>query len=196
MQARRALLSVADKAGIVDFAKGLVDVGFTILSTGGTARKLAEAGVEVTPVERVTGFPEMMDGRVKTLHPNVHGGILGRRALESHMNEMADAGIEPIDLVCVSYYPFEATIAREGVTREEAVEQIDIGGPAMVRSSAKNHEDVLVVTAPDQYGEVLAALRDDRVTVALRRRLAREAFARTAAYDAAIAAWMEEVDDE
>ena len=187
---RRALISVASKAGVIDFARGLADLGFEILSTGGTARAISAAGIPVTPVEQVTGFPEMMDGRVKTLHPKIHGGILGRRGRPEHVREMEAAGIEPIDLVCVSFYPFEATVAREEVTREEAVEQIDIGGPAMVRSAAKNHEDVLVVTSPDQYDEVLAALAADRVTVELRRRLARAAYARTSAYDGAIAAWL------
>jgi len=155
---------------------------------------LREAGIDVTPVEQVTGFPEMLDGRVKTLHPKIHGGILGRRSLASHRETMAEAGIEPIDLVCVSFYVFEETVAKEGVTREEAVEQIDIGGPAMVRSAAKNHEDVLVVTSPDQYDDVLAALREDRVGAALRRRLAREAYARTSAYDGAIAKYLLEID--
>jgi len=198
MAAKRALISVADKTGIVSFAEGLVAAGYEILSTGGTARIIAEAGVAVTPVEEVTGFPEMMDGRVKTLHPKIHGGILGRRDNDAHLKAMADHGIGPIDLVCVSFYPFEATVAKEGVTREEAIEQIDIGGPSMVRSAAKNHRDVLVVTAPDQYEEVLAAVQGDgdhdgdhAVTDELRARLARTAYARTAAYDAAISTWLE-----
>ncbi len=190
MTKRRALISVADKAGLVDFAKGLSDLGFEVISTGGTARALKEAGVRVVPVEEVTGFPEMMDGRVKTLHPKVHGGILGRREVAAHREAMEKAGIVPIDLVAVSFYPFEATVAKPGVTREEAVEQIDIGGPSMVRSAAKNHEDVLVVTDPSQYDEVLAALREGKVTTELRRRLARTAYARTSAYDAAISAWL------
>jgi phosphoribosylaminoimidazolecarboxamide formyltransferase / IMP cyclohydrolase len=194
MVGKRALLSVADKAGIVDFARRLTELGFTILSTGGTARIISEAGVAVTPVEEVTGFAEMLDGRVKTLHPKIHGGILGRRDLKGHRREMEQAEIEPIDLVCVSFYPFEATVAREGVTRDEAVEQIDIGGPAMVRSAAKNHRDVLVVTNPDQYEEVLTALAVENVTFELRARLARAAYARTSAYDATISSWLEATD--
>ncbi len=191
MEVKRALISVADKTGIVTFAEGLVAAGYEILSTGGTAKTIVGAGVAVTPVEEITGFPEMMDGRVKTLHPKIHGGILGRRDIDAHMRAMADHGIGPIDLVCVSFYPFEATVAKEGVTREEAVEQIDIGGPSMVRSAAKNHRDVLVVTAPDQYEEILAAIAEDVVTDELRARLARTAYARTAAYDAAISTWLE-----
>ncbi|MHC4469927.1 MAG: bifunctional phosphoribosylaminoimidazolecarboxamide formyltransferase/IMP cyclohydrolase, partial [Planctomycetota bacterium] len=148
MADRRALLSVWDKTGIEEFAKGLESLGMTIVSTGGTAAALVGAGVGVMPVEEITGFPEMLDGRLKTLHPLVHGGILGRRGVESHRAAMREAGIVPIELVCVNLYPFEATVAREGVTREEAVEQIDIGGPTMVRAAAKNHEDVLVVTDP------------------------------------------------
>ncbi len=189
--AKRALISVADKAGIVEFAKGLEAAGFEIISTGGTARKLADGGVKVVPAEDVTGFPEMMDGRVKTLHPKIHGGILARRDVESHRQAMETHGIGAIDLVCVSFYPFEATVAKEGVTRGEAVEQIDIGGPAMVRSAAKNHRDVLVVTSPDQYEEVLAAVAADDIPAELRARLARNAYARTAAYDAAISTWLE-----
>jgi phosphoribosylaminoimidazolecarboxamide formyltransferase/IMP cyclohydrolase len=190
MRRRRAVVSVAEKAGVDRFAKALAELGFEIVSTGGTARALAAAGVEVVPVESVTGFPEMMDGRVKTLHPKIHGGILGRRADPAHVAAMEEAGIVPIDLVCVSFYPFQATVAKEGVSREEVVEQIDIGGPCMVRAAAKNHEDVLVVTDPGQYEEVLAALREDRVTPELRARLAGAAFARTSAYDAAIAGWL------
>jgi len=192
--AKRALISVADKAGIVEFARSLVEAGFEILSTGGTARTMTDAGIPVTPVDEVTGFPEMMDGRVKTLHPKIHGGILGRRDVESHMQAMDIHGIGPIDLVCVSFYPFEATVAKEGVTREEAVEQIDIGGPAMVRSAAKNHRDVLVVTSLDQYEEVLAAVAAEDVPFELRARLARNAYARTSAYDAAISTWLTQND--
>jgi phosphoribosylaminoimidazolecarboxamide formyltransferase/IMP cyclohydrolase len=191
---RRALLSVADKTGLVEFAKGLDRLGFELLSTGGTAKSLREAGLPVTPVEEVTGFPEMLDGRVKTLHPKVHGGILGRRADPAHRAAMEKAGIAPIDLVCVVFYRFEDTVAKPGVTREEAVEQIDIGGPSMVRSAAKNHEDVWVVTDPAQYGEVLAGIEGGVDGGEFRRRLAREAFARTSAYDAAIAAWFSRRD--
>jgi phosphoribosylaminoimidazolecarboxamide formyltransferase/IMP cyclohydrolase len=189
MADRRALVSVWDKTGVEEFAKGLAELGFTIVSTGGTAAALTKADVDILPIDEVTGFPEMLDGRVKTLHPLVHGGILGRRSLSSHRTTMAEAGIVPIDVVCVNLYPFEATVAREGVTHEEAVEQVDIGGPSMVRSAAKNHEDVLVVTDPDQYEEVLTALREG-VTPELRKKLARAAFARTAAYDAAITEYL------
>ncbi len=196
MRKRRALLSVADKEGIAGFARGLAGLGFEILSTGGTARVLEAAGVTVTPVEEVTGFPEMLDGRVKTLHPAVHGGILGRRDREEHRRALAEADIRPIDLVCVVFYPFEETAARAGASFEEVVEQIDIGGPALVRSAAKNHADVWVVTDPARYGEVLEALGGAGDGAELRRRLAREAFARTAAYDAAIAAWLGEREEE
>ena len=191
MTKRRALFAVADKAGVADFAREIEALGFEIVSTGGTARALAAAGVNVTPVEKVTGCPEMMAGRVKTLHPNVHGGILARRSDPGHVAEMEAAGIVPIDLVCVSFYPFVATVAKAGVTRAEAVEQIDIGGPCMVRAAAKNHEDVYVVTDASQYGEVLAALRSGADARELRARLAKEAYARTSAYDAAIVAYLE-----
>jgi phosphoribosylaminoimidazolecarboxamide formyltransferase/IMP cyclohydrolase len=196
MAGRLALISVADKTGVVEFASGLLEVGFEIVSTGGTARALTQAGIPVTGVSEITGFPEMMDGRVKTLHPRLHGGILARRDVEGHRAAMAEHEIRPIDLVCVGFYPFEATVAKEGATREEVIEQIDIGGPSMVRSAAKNHADVLVVTNPGQYEEVLAALREDDVTPDLRRRLARAAFARTAAYDAAIAGHLERTEGD
>jgi phosphoribosylaminoimidazolecarboxamide formyltransferase/IMP cyclohydrolase len=186
---RRALLSVSDKHGLVEFANGLRAFGVEILSTGGTARTLAAAGVPVTPVEEFTGFPEMLDGRVKTLHPRIHAGILHRRGDAAHERAMATHGLLPIDLIAVNLYPFEATVARPGVSWEEAIEEIDIGGPAMVRSAAKNHDGVAVVCSPEQYAEVLADLRahGGRTSAALRRRLALEAFRRTAAYDAAIA---------
>ena len=147
---RRALISVSDKSDLIPFAKSLVEMDIEIISTGGTARALGEAGIEVIPIDRVTGFPEMMDGRVKTLHPKIHGGILARRDQESHVRDMADHDITPIDLVCINLYPFEQTILHEGVTRAEAIEQIDIGGPSMLRSAAKNHEAVTVVTSVDQ----------------------------------------------
>ncbi|MEN8151193.1 MAG: hypothetical protein ABFS86_15355 [Planctomycetota bacterium] len=196
MAKRRAIVSVADKTGIEDFARALVEEGFEILSTGGTARKLTEAGVPVTPVEQVTGFPEMMDGRVKTLHPMIHGAILGRPADPGHAGAMAEAGMIPIEVVCVGFYLFKETIARGDATREEAIEQIDIGGPCMVRASAKNHETVYVVTEPDQYDDVLAALRTGEGAVELRKRLARAAYAKTSAYDAAIATYLEKTDGE
>jgi phosphoribosylaminoimidazolecarboxamide formyltransferase/IMP cyclohydrolase len=186
---RRALLSVSDKSGLIDLARALHARGVTLISTGGTAKAIAYAGIPVTGIEEVTGFPEMLDGRVKTLHPLVHGGLLGRRDLTTHTEAMAAHGIEPIDLVCVNLYPFEATIAKTGVTEAEAIEQIDIGGPSMIRSGAKNHAAVAVVTDAGQYADLIADLEanDGRTTLALRRRLAVEAFQRTAAYDAAIA---------
>ncbi|MBL8990348.1 MAG: bifunctional phosphoribosylaminoimidazolecarboxamide formyltransferase/IMP cyclohydrolase, partial [Phycisphaerae bacterium] len=187
---RRALLSVSDKAGLLDFARGLHALDVTLVSTGGTARALTEAGLPVTPVERVTGFPEMMDGRLKTLHPRVHGGILAVRDDPAHRAAMREHGIEPIDLVCVNLYPFGATVARPGSTLADAIENIDIGGPAMVRSAAKNHADVAVVTDPGQYARVLDDLSRSSgcTSLRLRRDLAAAAFAHTAAYDAAIAA--------
>lgn len=189
---RRALISVSDKTDLVPFARALVDRGVEIISTGGTHRALSDAGIEPMPVENLTGFPEMMDGRVKTLHPAVHGGVLGRRDLETHINAMREHGIEPIDLVCVNLYPFEQTIRREGVLESEAIEQIDIGGPALLRSAAKNHAFVSVVTTPSQYDSIVTELSENEgcTTHPLRRELASAAFARTAEYDATIAAWM------
>jgi phosphoribosylaminoimidazolecarboxamide formyltransferase/IMP cyclohydrolase len=189
----RALLSAADKSGLADLARGLAAIGAELLSTGGTARALAEAGVAVREVADVTRFPEMLDGRVKTLHPAIHGGILARRDDPAHMESLARLGIGPIDLVAVTLYPFESTVARSGVRREDAIEQIDIGGPALIRAAAKNHAGVVVLVDPAQYGPVLDELRRTGgwVSGALRRRLAREAFARTARYDAAIAAWLD-----
>jgi phosphoribosylaminoimidazolecarboxamide formyltransferase/IMP cyclohydrolase len=185
---RLALISVSDKAGLVDFASALVRHGFELVSTGGTHKALASAGLSVTAIDEITGFPEMMDGRVKTLHPKVHGGILALRENASHAASMSEHGIWPIDLVCVNLYPFEQTVAREGVTEAEAIEQIDIGGPSMVRSAAKNFGHVAIVTDPSQYAEVVADLdsNDGQNSAALRRRLAVAAFAKTSAYDAAI----------
>lgn len=189
---KRALVSVSDKSGLVELARCLADFGVQIISTGGTAKALKDAGFAVTGVEQVTGFPEMMDGRVKTLHPKIHGGLLGLRDNPQHAAAMRQHGIEPIDLVCVNLYPFEKTIARGGVTQEEAIEQIDIGGPSMVRSAAKNHGFVTIVTDPSQYERVIGELKANKgaTTLALRRWLAGAAFARTAAYDTAIAGWM------
>jgi len=189
---RRALLSVSDKTDLVPFARALAARGVEIVSTGGTHRALVEAGLEPRPVESLTGYPEMMDGRVKTLHPAVHGGILARRDLESHAAAMEAHEIGGIDLVCVNLYPFERTIRRDGVTMDEAIEQIDIGGPAMVRSAAKNHDFVAIVTSPGQYDRIVAELdeHDGATSFDLRRDLATAAFARTAEYDATIAAWM------
>jgi len=188
----RALISVSDKAGIVDLAQALTDLGVQIISTGGTAKAIADAGIPVTGIEDVTGFPEMMDGRVKTLHPKIHGGLLARRDTQSHLDSMHEHDIAPIDLVCVNLYPFEATIAKDGVTDEEAIEQIDIGGPSMVRSAAKNHQSVAIVTDPNQYAALLESLKenDGCTTLEFRRKLAADAFTATAHYDAAISAWM------
>ncbi len=188
----RALISVSDKHGIEPFAAGLQALGVEIFSTGNTARRLADAGVAVQSVSKLTGFPEILDGRVKTLHPGVHGGILARRDRPEHLAALAEHNIGLIDLVVVNLYPFAETIARPGVTRDEAIEQIDVGGPAMLRAAAKNHQHVLVVVSPADYATTLAALRDDQVTPALRRRLAVRAFAHTAAYDAAIAGYLGE----
>lgn len=188
----RALVSVSDKAGLSSFVRALVDMGVEIISTGGTAAVLARDGIKVTPIEQVTGFPEIMDGRVKTLHPKVHGGLLCVRDNPAHVKAMAEHAIVPIDLVCVNLYPFEATIAKPGVSRPEAIEQIDIGGPSMLRSAAKNHAFVAVVTDPDEYGRVLADLNahGGSTSRVLRRSLAATAFATTARYDAAIASYL------
>ena len=186
----RALLSVSDKRGLVDFARELAALDWEIVSTGGTADALRQAGVPVLPVEQVTGFPEMMDGRVKTLHPKVHGGLLARRHHPGDRAALAQHGITPIDLVAVNLYPFRETVARPDVTFEQAIEQIDIGGPSMLRSAAKNHRDVIVVVDPDDYPVVITALKSGDmargVSPGLRRELAAKVFAHTAAYDAAI----------
>jgi phosphoribosylaminoimidazolecarboxamide formyltransferase/IMP cyclohydrolase len=188
---RRALLSVSNKEGLLEFARALRERGVTLLSTGGTAAILREDGIEVTDVAEVTGFPEIMDGRVKTLHPRIHGGLLGRRGVDDAV--MAGHGIEPIDLVAVNLYPFAATVAKPGCTFEEAVENIDIGGPAMVRASAKNHERVTIIVDPLDYGTVLAEIDREGggVSAQTRRRLATKAFAHTAQYDAAVAAYLD-----
>jgi len=186
----RALVSVSDKRGVVEFARGLAALGFEILSTGGTAKLLADAGVRVRQVSDYTGFPEMLDGRVKTLHPKIHGGLLGRRDLPEHARAMREHGIEPIDLVAVNLYPFRETVARPGTTLAEAIEQIDIGGPSMLRSAAKNHADVTVIVDPDDYEPVLAELRAGGVGPETRRRLAEKVFCATACYDGAIADYL------
>ena len=189
---RRALISVSDKTGLTPLARGLVELGVRIIATGGTAAALNEAGIDTIKAEALTGYPEMMDGRVKTLHPAIHGAVLARRDVESDLSALDEHGIKPIDLVCVNLYPFEHTVSRENVTDAEAVEQIDIGGPTLVRSAAKNHAFVAVVTSPDQYDEVLGELQANggSISLELRRRLAAEAFRRTARYDAAITVWM------
>jgi phosphoribosylaminoimidazolecarboxamide formyltransferase/IMP cyclohydrolase len=187
-----ALLSVSDKRGLADFASALVKQhGYTLLSTGGTAKLLAEKGLPVTEVSQHTGFPEMMEGRVKTLHPKIHGGLLCRRDKAEHLAAAAEHGIALIDLVVVNLYPFEQTVAKPGVHFEEAIENIDIGGPSMLRSAAKNHESVTVVTDPEDYSRVLAALDDATALSSLRRQLALKVFQRTGAYDTAIAAYLE-----
>ncbi len=189
---RRAVLSVSDKTDLIPFARGLVEFGIEIISTGGTARKLDEAGIAVTPIDQITGFPEMMGGRVKTLHPNVHGALLARRDDQSHLDALATHGISPIDLLCVNLYPFEQTVRQPDIAEDQAIEQIDIGGPSMLRSAAKNHQFVTVVTNPSQYDRVINELRahEGHTTLTLRRDLAAAAFTRTAEYDTAIASWM------
>ena len=188
----RALLSVSDKRGLVELARGLADLGVELLSTGGTAKLLADAGLRVTQVSDHTGFPEMLDGRVKTLHPKIHGGLLGRRDVPAHVAEMRAHGIEPIDLVAVNLYPFRETVARSDVTLDDAIEQIDIGGPSMLRSAAKNHAHVTVLVDPDDYGPVLAELRASggSVSADTNRRLAQKVFCATACYDGAIADYL------
>ncbi|HEV8539818.1 MAG TPA: bifunctional phosphoribosylaminoimidazolecarboxamide formyltransferase/IMP cyclohydrolase [Nitrospiraceae bacterium] len=188
---KRALISVSDKTGVVEMAKGLAALGAEILSTGGTAKALRDAGVPVTDVAAYTGSPEILDGRVKTLHPKIHGGLLGRRTVPKHVAEMQQHGIGPIDVVVVNLYPFEAAISKPDCTFEHAIENIDIGGPSMLRSAAKNHEDVLVVVDPADYGRVLEALKAGTVTPVLRRELAGKVFQHTARYDGLIAGYLE-----
>jgi phosphoribosylaminoimidazolecarboxamide formyltransferase/IMP cyclohydrolase len=194
----RALISVSDKAGLEELARGLAALGVEIVSTGGTAAALRSWGIDVLPVEEVTGHPEILGGRVKTLHPRIHGGILGRLDEPGDVEQMREAGIAPIDLVVVNLYPFEEWVQRRGVSDTELVEQIDIGGPAMIRAAAKNHARVGVVTSPEQYRDVLEELRGGgrELSEDLRRRLAGAAFARTARYDAAIADWLQASDDD
>ena len=186
---RRALISVYDKTGLVPLVRALADAGVEIVSTGSTAATIAAAGLAVTPVEEVTGFPECLEGRVKTLHPAVHAGILADRRKPDHLDQLTTLGVTPIDLVVVNLYPFSDTVA-SGAPFDACVEQIDIGGPTMVRAAAKNHPAVAVVTSPDRYEDVAAAVREGGFTLAGRRRLAAEAFAHTAAYDAAVSTWM------
>jgi phosphoribosylaminoimidazolecarboxamide formyltransferase / IMP cyclohydrolase len=195
---RRALISVSDKTGLEPLVRGLTDLGVEIMSTGGTATAIEAYGVPVTRVEDVTGQPEILGGRVKTLHPKIHGGILAREDLPEDQADMAASGIEGIDLVCVNLYPFESYLARRGITDDELIEQIDIGGPAMVRASAKNHNRVTILTSPGQYADVLEELvaSAGEVGFATRRRLAGRAFQLTASYDAAIANWLAESNGE
>ncbi len=185
---RRALISVSDKTGAVELAQGLAEAGFALLSTGGTARILREAGLDVTDVSSHTGFPEIMDGRVKTLHPRIHGGLLGRRDIDGDV--MEEHGIDAIDVLAVNLYPFEETVSSPDASLADAIENIDIGGPAMIRAAAKNHRDVLVLVDPADYPAVLDALREGTVDEDLRLRLAARAYTHTASYDAAISAWL------
>jgi len=186
---RRALISVYDKTGLDDLVRGLNDAGVVLVSTGGSAARIESLGIPVTKVEDLTGFPECLDGRVKTLHPRVHAGILADRRLESHVRQLAELEIEPFDLVVSNLYPFTQTVA-SGATPDECVEQIDIGGPSMVRAAAKNHPSVAIVTSPSRYADVLRAVEEGGFTLDERRRLAAEAFAHTASYDVAVASWM------
>lgn len=192
MRIRRALISVSDKSGIVEFAQGLAALGVTLVSTGGTARTLARAGLQVTTVSEVTGFPEMLEGRVKTLHPKIHGGILADRRKPQHLAQLKEHGIIPIDLVAVNLYPFGETISEPGVEEEEAIEQIDIGGMALVRAAAKNFRSVAVVVNPARYPQILEEMeqRSGAISDETRGALAAEAFAHTAAYDSSVAGWL------
>ena len=186
----RALLSVSDKEGLAGFARGLHRLGYELFATGSTLQAILDAGIDAQPVSELTGYPEMMDGRIKTLHPGVHAGILARRDRPEHLEALRRHGLRQIDLVCCNLYPFIETVTRPGVTVEEAVEQIDIGGPAMIRAAAKNHDSVAVVVRPERYTDVLGALNEGTLDVAMRKRLAAEAFAHTAAYDSWIAAYL------
>jgi len=187
---KRALISVSNKDGVVEFARGLEQLGYDIISTGGTFKALQDAGIKVRQVADVTGFPEILDGRVKTLHPKIHGGILARRIPE-HLQQIADNAIEPIDIVAVNLYPFRETIAKPDVDLAEAIENIDIGGPTMVRSAAKNYQDVVIIVKPEFYAPVLQELQTSGgVSEATRFQLAREAFSHTAAYDAMISSYL------
>lgn len=193
MRIKRALLSVSDKTGIVELAKFLNENGVEIISTGGTMKAIKEAGVPVTYVSDVTGFPEIMDGRVKTLNPKIHGAILAVRSNPEHVKAMEEHGIKGIDLVVVNLYPFKETISKPGVTEEEAIENIDIGGPAMVRASAKNFKDVVIVTYPSRYEGLMKMLKETGdVDAHTRKELAMEAFTHTHEYDGMISAYLKE----
>jgi phosphoribosylaminoimidazolecarboxamide formyltransferase/IMP cyclohydrolase len=191
---RRALLSVSDKRGLIPFAQGLADLGVELVSTGGTCRTLREAGLDVIEVSEKTGFPEIMDGRVKTLHPKIHGGLLGRRGTDEAT--MDEHGIEPIDLLAVNLYPFEQTIARKDATIHDAIDNIDIGGPAMIRAASKNHDGVAVVVDPNDYDAVLESLKTEQLSLEARRKLAAKAYAHTASYDTAITQYLSASLDE
>eukprot|EP01047_Picozoa_sp_COSAG01_P000020 COSAG01_NODE_1_length_100484_cov_170.446142_20_plen_508_part_00 len=193
---KRALISVSNKTGIATFAKKLVSLGFEIISTGGTAKALKEAGIDVIPIDQVTAYPECLDGRVKTLHPNIHGGLLARRDLDSHMATCKELKIELIDLVVVNLYPFQETIAKTDVTLAQAIEQIDIGGPSMLRSAAKNHAAVTVIVDPEDYDKVAEKLAASKLKQQDRQNLAAKVFLHTAMYDMAIANYLQEQDEE
>jgi phosphoribosylaminoimidazolecarboxamide formyltransferase/IMP cyclohydrolase len=198
LKVERALVSVFDKRGVVDFARSLSELGVEIISTGGTAAELAEAGIGTTPIEDYTGFPEMLDGRVKTLHPSIFAGLLAVRSSEEHRLTLAEHGIAPIDLVCVNLYPFERTAARRGVTEEEVIDHIDIGGPTLIRAAAKNHAFVGVVVRPESYDAVVEELHETGglLSAQTRESLATEAFGATARYDAAISRWFAEREED
>jgi phosphoribosylaminoimidazolecarboxamide formyltransferase/IMP cyclohydrolase len=198
VRVRRALLSVSDKRGIVDFARGLADLGVELISTGGTARELAQAGLGVRAIEDFTGLPEIMDGRVKTLHPKLYAGLLAVRSNPEHLQAAADQDVEFVDLVCVNLYPFERTAARASASDDEVIENIDVGGPAMIRAAAKNHAYTAVVTSPESYDAILDELRSSELRLSLptRESLAADAFATTARYDTAIARWFSERSDD
>jgi phosphoribosylaminoimidazolecarboxamide formyltransferase/IMP cyclohydrolase len=192
---RRAIISVSDKSGIVPFAKDLSQSGVEILSTGGTAKTLREQGISVIDISEYTGFPEMLDGRVKTLHPKVHGGLLGQRSKAEHVNKMKEHGILPIDLIAVNLYPFEATVAKENCALDEAIENIDIGGPTMLRSSAKNYPDVTVLVDPADYSPVLSELKEKgAISIETNFRLAKKVFQHTARYDGAISNYLGQIE--
>jgi phosphoribosylaminoimidazolecarboxamide formyltransferase / IMP cyclohydrolase len=198
LKVERALVSVFDKRGVVDFARALTELGVEIISTGGTAKEIGEAGIETTSIEAYTGFPEILDGRVKTLHPSIYAGLLAVRSSEQHRSTLAEHGIAPIDLVCVNLYPFERTAARRGVTEQEVIEHIDIGGPTLIRAAAKNHEFVAVVVRPESYDAVIEELQEmsGLLSAQTRESLATEAFGATARYDAAISRWFAEREED
>src|SRR5215211_1096042 len=198
VQVRRALLTVSDKRGLVDFGRGLTELGVELVSTGGTARELGVEGVETRPVEDYTGFPEMLDGRVKTLHPRIYAGLLAVRENQEHVDTLNEHEIEPIDLVCMNLYPFERVASVRGVSDEEVIENIDIGGPALIRAAAKNHPYVAVVVSPESYDAVLEELREGggRLSERTRESLATEAFSYTARYDAAVSRWFAEREED
>ena len=198
VKVRRALLTVSDKRGLADFARGLVELGVEIVSTGGTARDLADEGVEVRAIEDYTGFPEMLDGRVKTLNPRIYAGLLAVRSNPEHVDTLNEHEIEPIDLVCVNLYPFERVSSQRGVPESEVIENIDIGGPTLIRAAAKNHSYVAVVVTPESYDAILEELREGggRLSDRTRESLAMEAFAYTARYDGAISRWFAEREED